>query len=175
MLTQRQIDRHTDRQTDGHSDSANRQRNSQNTNNVEIGNTIITTIIKRRTTRTTEQRTVETFTLYTFSHMKIFFASFYHYSKRVPPSARGVKHLWDLCLPDMFAFCICDMFENPISAISFSLFIPPSLSLRAWEVQGWSTATRGEWCSLKSTLKNMIKIENYHFNSWKNNCKYLEK
>lgn len=34
--------------------------------------------------RTWREMTVETFTLYTFSHMKIFFASFYHYSKELP-------------------------------------------------------------------------------------------
>lgn len=65
-----------------------------------------------------------------FTHFhiwKYFFASFYHY--RIPITANpltslrgcwvgGTKHLWDLCLPDMFAFCICDMFENPVSAIS---------------------------------------------------------
>lgn len=83
--------------------------------------------------RTWREMTVETFTLYTFSHMKIFFASFYHYSKELPvpsppqPPTRSSppqasphsKHLWDLCLPDMFAFCICDMFENPHFCRSF--------------------------------------------------------
>lgn len=101
--------------------------------------------------RTWREMTVETFTLYTFSHMKIFFASFYHYSKELPvpqyPVPRTLspftrsgfpqasphsKHLWDLCLPDMFAFCICDMFENPHFCRSFDVWglgsIPPGFA-----------------------------------------------
>lgn len=154
MLTQRRIDRqtdtqtdrHTERQTEGQSDSANR--NTENTNNVEIGNNKNG---GEQHANMARDDGGNFYTLHIFTYENIF-CKFLSLLQRAPgtpvpstpytlsPLTRSgppqasphSKHLWDLCLPDMFAFCICDMFENPHFCRSFDVrglgSIPPGFA-----------------------------------------------
>lgn len=148
MLTQRQIDRQTDIWTVRHC-------KQKYTKHKQCG--------KRKYQNKKKGEHVRNFyTLHIFTYENIF-CKFLSLCQRplqwleqeeVPHTQKltHTEHLWDLCLPDMFAFCICDMFENPISPIGSAL----SSSLGTRPASRWGYMHNIESCVLTLLLSFFV-------------------